>query len=89
MTHVRYASGAAALDCALIAVWNRGDLDPITGSSGLKDYFHNQVWSVFDSAPHIERVAMLHAAGPTFAVFRAGATWYDVTGERVILEPAL
>jgi len=85
---VSYAAGGAALACEVIAAWNRDELAPITGSTGLKDYFRNQVWSVFEDAPHIDRVVMLRAAGPTFAVFHTAAGWYDAGADRVIIETA-
>jgi hypothetical protein len=87
---VSYAAGGAALACEVIAAWNRDELAPITGSSGLKDYFRNQVWSAFESmGPHIDRIVMLHAHGPTFALFRTTAgDWYDAAAERVIIETA-
>jgi hypothetical protein len=88
MTRVSYADGRAALTCTVIAAWNRGELSPITGSSGLKDYVRNQVWSAFEAAPDVDRIMMLRAHGPTFAVFRTAAGWYDITAERVIIETA-
>lgn len=89
MTRVSYTDGRAALDCNVIAAWNRGELSPITGSSGLKDYFRNQVWSAFEAmGPHIDRIVILRAHGPTFALFRAAGDWYDAAAERVIIETA-
>lgn len=84
---IRYAAGGAALTADLIYQWDRGDLEPITGSSGLKDYLRNQVWQIFQDHPKIDRVLMMHANGPTFFLLRAD-TWRDVTGQAVSIEAA-
>jgi hypothetical protein len=74
------------LEVSLIATWDRDAITPVSGSSGLKDYFKNQVWSIFAAQPHIHRILMLRANGPTFFLFLAD-TWRDLTGRPVTIEP--
>ena len=82
---IHYASNPSiALDVHPIAAWDRDTITPVSGSSGLKDYFKNQVWSLFQDQPKIDRIVMLRANGPTFLLLRCGGQWFDITGERVI-----
>ena len=42
---------AIGITVNLIRAWKRGEIDPVTGASGLKDYTKNHVWHIFSSSP--------------------------------------
>jgi hypothetical protein len=80
---VRYAAGGAALNVRLIAGWNRGDVQPVSGGSGLKDYVKNRVYLIFEQQPKVDRVVMVRASGPPFLLLRVGEHWFDVMAKEV------
>ena len=89
---VRYPDGARSLRVALIARYSPGCLQlagfPVmSASSGPKDYFGNQAHYAL-AASKADELVIVRASGPTFALLRKGAEWYDVGGERVDLHLA-
>jgi hypothetical protein len=74
----------------LIYSWNRGDIQEaiMSASSGPKDYMRNEIFMLFEKAPHVDRIVMLRGRGPTFYLFRqkldTGPVWFDITGKQVI-----
>ena len=73
---------AVLLPVNLIETWDRGSVSPISGSSGLKDYFKNQVWSLFERTAS-DRVVMVRGNGPPMLLYQVGQQWFDVTGQEV------
>jgi len=89
---VRYPGSARALQVALIARYAPGCIElagyPVmSASSGPKDYFKNQVHYALQASGADEMV-IVRASGPTFALLRKGAAWFDAGGERVEVIPA-
>jgi hypothetical protein len=85
MTRIRYAgeTQGRSLEVDTIHTWNRGDVEPVSGGSGLKDYVKNRVWQVFQDEPDVDRVVMVRANGPAFFLLRRLGYWFDVTGKQI------
>lgn len=86
---IRYARGDSAfLTVRLIASWNREDVNyaKMSSSSGPKDYIWNDVYSLFQRNPKIDRVVMVRASGPPFFLLEAEHAWFDVTGKQIVKE---
>lgn len=85
---LRYAEGdGKTLTAFLIYAWNRGDIAApvMSASSGPKDYTKNEIWQLFETARHVNRIAMMRGRGPTFYLFRHDSgQWFDNTGKQVI-----
>ena len=86
---IRYADSkdGKSLAVRLIAKWDRGDIPELimSPSSGPKDYIKNQIFSLFESRPTINRVAMVRASGPPFLLVRDQENcWYDSSGKQIV-----
>jgi hypothetical protein len=84
---IQYAEGGPLLEVRAIAAWDRGFMDaPVGSSSGPKDYIKNDIWSIFQAQPEVNRVVMVRASGSPFLLIRSTDNrWYDVTGKQVIV----
>ncbi len=82
---VGYASGGPRLRVRPIKTWVRGEVTPISGGSGLKDYVKNLVYLMFERNAEIDAVVMVRAGGPPFMLRRAGAVWFDAEGRQVVI----
>ena len=86
----------------LIRVWVRGDSQVqevvMSGSSGPKDYIRNQIASIFDRFPGVERILMVRGeyseigpkkriSVPFLLCVNAQREIFDMAGELVRLNP--
>lgn len=83
---VRYIDGSKSIAITLLHTWNRGEVVPISGSSGLKEYIKNDVWSLFEANLGVDRIVMVRGNGPTFFLMRNRGCWFDATGKQVVGE---
>lgn len=84
-TTIRYAEGGPTLTVRPIFAWNRGDIHPVMGSSGPKDYIKNDVWALFEANPEVDRIVMVRASGSPFLLMRhADGCWFDITGKQIV-----
>jgi hypothetical protein len=84
-TQIRYVDGSCRLDLRIIHSWDRGEIVPISGGSGLKDYVKNAVWSIFEAHHDLDQVLVVRANGHLFYLVRAGANWFDSIGKQVLI----
>jgi hypothetical protein len=75
----------------LIKAWDRGELQPVTGSSGLKDYTKNHVWAIFDQMPEIVRIMMVRGeylqSIPFLLVIDRAGKVFDMAAKEVTIQP--
>jgi hypothetical protein len=84
---ISYAEGGPSLRVRHIYTWDRDKMPPpvMSASSGPKDYIKNQICTLFDAHPEVDRVVMVRASGPPFLLMRSEAKyWFDVSGKQVI-----
>jgi hypothetical protein len=68
------------------ADWKRGEITPVTGSSGLKDYLKNYVHAAFERDATIDRIVLVigeYKTSHPFCLFERSGNWADCIGERV------
>lgn len=90
MTRVRigYADDTRSAIAHLVHTWKRADHEIQIGtimssSSGPRDYFKNDVISLF-SEPTVDAVALLVLNGKPFLIVLIGGRYRDMTGRPVI-----
>jgi hypothetical protein len=81
----RYAGAPpGSLTCSVLSEW-MNDLTPVMStSSGPKAYTRNVVWAYFQAHPNAQRVRLMRANGPMFAIHEdAEGRWFDCTGREL------
>ncbi len=85
---VRYADRPElCMTVTLIRTWQRGEIVPVSGGSGMKLYLKNLVWSAFEATPQASAIHMVRGGGPPFLILRVGQKHFDVTGKEVEISP--
>jgi hypothetical protein len=81
---------AIGITVTLIRSWRRGEIAPVYGTSGLKDYLRNDVWTVFNRIPAAAKVVLLRGvylrSVPFLLIQNAGGRFFDMTAREVLLE---
>lgn len=83
---IRYAEGGPSIEVSLVYTWDRDKMPPlVTGSSGPKEYIRNDVHTLFDANPEVDRVVMVTGNNVPFFLMRGPHNcWFDVTGKQVV-----
>jgi hypothetical protein len=76
---------AGEMKADLIAEWTPKSLPAMvmSTSSGPKDYFKNQIRSIFDQVPQADRILMVRGCGPPFLLIHGSFGWRDVAANVV------
>lgn len=80
---------AITINVNVIWSWKRGEITPVFGSSGLKDYLRNDVWSVFDHIREATKVVLVRGqylrSVPFLLVVDDAGRWFDMEAKEVVV----